>query len=314
MTTKWEQIESIAAKAGAKYPQLVAAQWALESAWGTAESGKNNFFGVKGKGTKVTTFEVYDGVEHTIVAEFKDYASPEECIQDLIDKWYKDYKTYKGVNNAASAEDAARALVTQKYATDPKYAEKLIALMRDRKPTTPTPPPAPKMIGPKKKPQDFGFKQGDSHLIVNDITETIKAFSHDGKLLWELPCLARGQGSDYEYKLTNTDTPPGLYRIGAIYRDYEQVGADPSFDRTLMAFGWYSFDMEELEGQEARYGRGGIMLHGGGSANGWPGAWAPMQPLFATHGCVRMHNQHLRDKVLPLTKTGKVYISVYQEG
>jgi len=170
------------------------------------------------------------------------------------------------------------------------------------------------MTGPKRTPKEFGFRSGDHHLIVNDITETVKAFAFDGKLLWELPCLARGQGSDAEYKLKNTDTPPGLYRIGAVYRDYDRVGSTPSYDRTLMSFGWYSFDLEELENQEAKFNRAGIMIHGGGSACGWPGAWAPMQPLFATHGCVRMHNQHLREKLMPLTKTGKVYVSVYQEG
>jgi hypothetical protein len=170
------------------------------------------------------------------------------------------------------------------------------------------------MIGPTKKPQDFGFKSGDHHIIVNDITETAKAFAFGGKLLWEVPCLARGQGSDFEFKLPRTDTPPGLYRIGAVYRDYDRVGANPSYDRTLMSFGWYSFDLEELENQERKFGRAGIMIHGGGSACGWPGAWAPMQKLFATHGCVRMHNQHLREKLFPLTKTGKVYVSVFQEG
>ncbi len=30
------------------------------------------------------------------------------------------------------------------------------------------------MIGPKKKPQDFGFKSGDTHIIVNDISEKAK--------------------------------------------------------------------------------------------------------------------------------------------
>tara|TARA_R110000868_G_scaffold50804_1_gene161808 strand:+ start:5806 stop:6318 length:513 start_codon:yes stop_codon:yes gene_type:complete len=170
------------------------------------------------------------------------------------------------------------------------------------------------MIGPKKTPKDFGFKKGDSHLVVNDITEKVKAFSFDGKLLWELPALARGQGSDAEFKLRNTDTPPGLYRIGTIYKDYETVGPNPSYSRDLMTFGWYSFDLEELEAQESKYGRGGIMIHGGGSACGWPGAWAPYQPLHSTHGCVRMKNQDLRDKLLPLTKTGTVYVSVYQEG
>lgn len=169
------------------------------------------------------------------------------------------------------------------------------------------------MIGPKRKPQEFGFKKGDSHIIVNDISETAKAFSFEGKLLWEVPALARGQGSDFEFKLARTDTPPGLYRIGAIYRDYDKVGSNPSYDRTLMSFGWYSFDMVELENQEARHGRAGIMIHGGGSACGWPGAWAPKQKLFSTHGCVRMYNQDLRDKLLPLTKTGTVYVSVFQE-
>ena len=169
------------------------------------------------------------------------------------------------------------------------------------------------MIGPKKKPQDFGFKKGDSHLIVNDITEKVKAFNFDGKLLWEVKALARGQGSDFQFKLTNTDTPPGLYKIGTIYKDYER-DSTPSYSRDVMAFGWYSFDLIELENQENKYGRAGIMIHGGGSACGWPGAWKPYQTLYSTHGCVRMHNQDLRDKVLPLTKTGKVYVSVYQEG
>ena len=168
-------------------------------------------------------------------------------------------------------------------------------------------------VGPKKRPQDFGFKQGDTHLIVNDIVETAKAYSFDGKLLWEVPCLARGQGADNEWKRTNTDTPPGLYKLGTIYRDYDSVGPVPAYNRTLMAFGWYSFDMVELENQEAGNGRAGIMIHGGGSANGWPGAWQPRQPLCTTHGCVRMYNADLRDKLLPLADQGTVFVSVYQE-
>jgi lipoprotein-anchoring transpeptidase ErfK/SrfK len=170
------------------------------------------------------------------------------------------------------------------------------------------------MIGPKKSPRDFGFKEGDSHIVVNDISETAKAYDFTGKLLWEIPALARGQGSDYEFKFTNTDTPPGLYKIGEVYKDYDRVGANPSYDRTLMAYGWYSFDLVELENQENKYGRAGIMMHGGGSACGWPGAWSPNQTLYATHGCVRLKNQDLRDKVLPLTKKGRVFVSVYQEG
>lgn len=166
------------------------------------------------------------------------------------------------------------------------------------------------LIGPRKTPHNFGFKENDHHLIVNDRTEKIKAYNAKGELLWERPCLARGQGSDFEFKLQRTDTPPGLYKIGQIYRDYERGNV---YSRTNLSYGWYSFDLIELENQESRYGRAGIMIHGGGSACGWPGAWEPYQTLYPTHGCVRMHNKDLKDLLLPLTNKGTVYVSVYQE-
>ena len=168
------------------------------------------------------------------------------------------------------------------------------------------------MIGPKRKPQEFGFKTGDSHLIVNDISETMKAFSFDGELLWEIPCLARGQGSDREWQARNSDTPPGLYKLGAVYRDYEFYGPEGRHERDCMSYGWYSFDMVDLEGNENAY-RAGIMVHGGGSALGWPGAWAPHQRLLPTLGCVRLRNADLRDRVLPLYEQGTVFVSVFQE-
>ena len=258
----------------------------------------------------VSTQEFYDGKWVTIKAGFIDFPSLSACIEYLITRWYKDYRQFKGINNAPNRYAAARMLKEQKYATDPDYPAKLSRLMKQYAPESTT----STMIGPKKRPQDFGFKKGDSHLIVNDLVETMKAFSFEGKLLWEIPCLARGQYSDFEWKIKNSDTPPGLYKIGTTYRDYEKAGDKPAYDRTLMAYGWYSFDLIELENQEAKHGRAGIMLHGGGSANGWPGAWAPNQPLVPTHGCCRARNIDLRDKVLPLTKQGTVYISVFQEG
>ena len=166
------------------------------------------------------------------------------------------------------------------------------------------------MVGPAKKAP---VKPGDSYLLVNDRDQQIEAYDHTGKLLWKAPCLARGQGADNDWRTRNSDTPPGLYKIGQIYRDYERVGDKPAFDATLRSYGWYSFDMIELENQEAKHGRAGIMLHGGGTACGWPGAWAPRQRLHSTFGCLRMHNIDLRDKVLPLTKKGTVYIGVHQE-
>ena len=139
-----------------------------------------------------------------------------------------------------------------------------------------------------------------------------RVHDHTGQRLWTIPCLARGQGADTDWTGNSTDTPPGLYRLGQLYADYEQNPNPPCSD-TAMGYGWYSFDMEELEGQEVAVGRAGIMLHGGGSACGWPGAWAAQQPLHPTLGCVRLHNVDLRDKVLPLYRQGTVYVGVFQE-
>ena len=125
----WLGITEAARISGSKYPDCVAAQWALESAWGSATSGKNNFFGIKGKGTVKTTWEDYGNGPVTIQAEFMDFASPQECVNHLVTQWYKDYKGYKGVNRASSRNDCAYLLKSEGYATDPAYPQKLINLM-----------------------------------------------------------------------------------------------------------------------------------------------------------------------------------------
>ena len=127
----WEGIEGAAKAAGAKFPEVVAAQWALESGYGRYVSGKNNFFGIKGTGTIKTTWEDYGKGPVTIKASFKNFNSPYDCVAYLVMQWYKDYKTYKGVNRARNREECARMLKQQGYATDPIYAQKLIKLMKD---------------------------------------------------------------------------------------------------------------------------------------------------------------------------------------
>lgn len=168
------------------------------------------------------------------------------------------------------------------------------------------------MIGPKRKPQEFGFGPNDSHLIVNDVNETCTAYDGSGKRLWQLPCLARGLYGEREYRITASDTPPGLYKLGEAYKDY--LDPDNTPIRTKKSFGWITFDMVDLEGNEDGNGRTGVALHGGGSACGWSGAWDANQELHCTHGCVRMHNADLVDRVLPLYELGTVYVSVCQEG
>jgi hypothetical protein len=125
----WAGIKACGARAGAKFPEVVAAQWALESARGTILSGRNNFFGIKGAGTVKTTWEDYGNGAVIIQAAFKDFATPYDCVEHLVTQWYKDYKRYKGVNRARTREECARLLKAEGYATDPVYSQKLINLM-----------------------------------------------------------------------------------------------------------------------------------------------------------------------------------------
>ena len=127
-------VYNMAKAANARYPELVAAQWQLESAGGTAISGKNNFFGIKAganeSGTSKGTWEEANGQAYNTSARFKNFESPQDSVNELVSRWHQDYQGYSGVNNSASASDAAHSLREQGYATDSKYATKLIDIMR----------------------------------------------------------------------------------------------------------------------------------------------------------------------------------------
>ena len=56
-TNTWEGVQEAAKHFGAKFPEVVAAQWALESGWGKHTSGTYNYFGLKGSGNTVNTKE-----------------------------------------------------------------------------------------------------------------------------------------------------------------------------------------------------------------------------------------------------------------
>lgn len=129
----WEGVFAEAQKIGTKYPELVAAQWALESSWGKNVSGKNNYFGLKGKGSTVETTEYEGGKKVSTSAEFIDFKSLEDSIKYLIQRWYFDFmvgkRIYQGVDRAKNRNQAAMLLVEEGYATDPEYGKKLIDIM-----------------------------------------------------------------------------------------------------------------------------------------------------------------------------------------
>ena len=132
----FQSVYSMAQRSGAKFPELVAAQWKLESAGGTALSGTNNFFGIKAapgeSGTVKSTWEEdSSGNAYDTSASFKNFDSPQASVDHLVTQWHKDYKNYRGANNSSTAADAAHYLRSQGYATDSKYADKLIKIMNE---------------------------------------------------------------------------------------------------------------------------------------------------------------------------------------
>ena len=131
VTNTWDGVVAAAKAAGAKFPDVVAAQWALESGYGKHTSGKNNYFGIKGEGSDRETKEFINGQWISIVDGFIDFPDLQTCVTYLVDRWYRDYQRFKGVNRAGSPEECARLLVAEGYATDPQYADKLIKLMRE---------------------------------------------------------------------------------------------------------------------------------------------------------------------------------------
>ena len=90
----WTGITNAALKAGAKYPELLAAQWALESGFGKYPSGTFNYWGIKGAGrrpethsTKKETKEFIDGEWITINAWFRNFSSIEQAAEYVVQRW-----------------------------------------------------------------------------------------------------------------------------------------------------------------------------------------------------------------------------------
>ncbi|ACT65660.1 hypothetical protein PSS2_gp098 [Cyanophage PSS2] len=181
--TTWQSVYSEAKNAGAKFPEVVCAQWALESGYGQHLSGKNNFFGIKGSpGTKVQTQEWSNGSFITIEAEFKDFDSSYDCVEYLVDRWYEDFDGYKGVNRAETAEECAELLKVEGYATDPAYVEKLLGLM-DANPMPQEAPEAPSK--PLEVSMDTTPPQEASEPLLGNAVDLRSFFSYYSDAPWQ---------------------------------------------------------------------------------------------------------------------------------
>ncbi|MCM2317701.1 MAG: flagellar assembly peptidoglycan hydrolase FlgJ [Pseudomonas sp.] len=137
-----------ASRASGVPAELILAQAALETGWGRHEiataSGANshNLFGIKaganwqGPTTEVRTTEYVEGQAQSRVERFRVYESFEAAFTDYA-QLIGNNPRYAGVVSAPDAQQAARALQRGGYATDPAYADKLIAVMATLAPYDP---------------------------------------------------------------------------------------------------------------------------------------------------------------------------------
>lgn len=121
--------------------EVIVAQAALETGWGRSviadEQGRTSFnlFGIKaganwgGDKVSVSTLEFVDGVPERRREPFRAYGSMAEGFADYV-RLLAGNARYQGAVAASDVEGFARGLQAGGYATDPDYADKLIAIVR----------------------------------------------------------------------------------------------------------------------------------------------------------------------------------------
>jgi len=118
---------------------LLIAQAALETGWGQKVMPRNeggssfNLFGIKanaswqGDKASTATLEYRDGVARRERADFRAYTSLQQSFDDYV-SFISEQPRYSEALNASDDKGYAQALQQSGYATDPAYAEKILAV------------------------------------------------------------------------------------------------------------------------------------------------------------------------------------------
>ncbi|MFK7828966.1 MAG: flagellar assembly peptidoglycan hydrolase FlgJ [Congregibacter sp.] len=120
-------------------PEVLLAQAALETGWGKHVLGNgsrssNNFFNIKagsdwtGETVSKQTLEYKDGVAVRETAQFRVYSTPAAAFSDYADFVSGKPRYAAAVEVAGDAQAYLRELQDAGYATDPAYADKIMAV------------------------------------------------------------------------------------------------------------------------------------------------------------------------------------------
>ena len=123
-------------------PKALIAQAAVETGWGqfVIHQGNGdssfNLFGIKananwqGKQAVVDTLEFTNGTAKPQKAAFRAYDTLEQGLTDYVDFIQSQHRYKDAVGNAQDSESYFNALQEAGYATDPKYSEKILSVLK----------------------------------------------------------------------------------------------------------------------------------------------------------------------------------------
>jgi len=121
-------------------PKVILAQAALETGWGRSliknSNGSNSFnlFNIKadkawqGKQAQVATLEFDQGIPKKVNSGFRSYDSFKESFRDYVNFIKSNPRYGDALKKAGNAEQYMHELQRAGYATDPKYADKVMSI------------------------------------------------------------------------------------------------------------------------------------------------------------------------------------------
>lgn len=124
-------------------PQVLIAQSALETGWGrhlpTDEAGRSNMnlFGIKANGawkgdrSVAPTLEYENGAMVRKNEPFRSYGSIRAAFDDYVNFLQSNPRYADALRHAGDSERFVQELQKAGYATDPKYADKILSILRD---------------------------------------------------------------------------------------------------------------------------------------------------------------------------------------
>jgi hypothetical protein len=210
---------------GFKFPQVMAAMWALESGWGKYTSGKNNVFNIKARPGQGT---MKNG------SYWRDYASPLESAKDFLNLM-TDPRYAPGLSKAKTPRQAIEAIAAGGYAGgEAAYPSKIIRVMQQMgvnvdQPYTQAPPARNQAfmrptlayitdnIGPTSTGPHLDVKQQDNpNTPVNEFAREFSAKALDNFVVVDDPQFGRVPLS----RIPVTDTFAGHVARGSHGIDY----------------------------------------------------------------------------------------------